>query len=323
MPPRSPLARVWLPAAIVLAAAAGLVWPAPGLWLADVRASSYLVPVVMLLVSLRVPGRQLLQAVRHPLALLGSLLLTFGLFPPLALGWHALLGPPGGEARTALVILAAQPSTLATAAVLTQLAGGNAALAVVCTVASQLLSVFATPWVLALYVGHAVPVDAWALSLELFRAVLAPVLLGQILRPLVLRWVDRRSWALALVAESIIVSFVLMGFATTRTELVSTPWVAGLVLATVVAVHATMLAASTAVGLLLRLDGAGRIGFTLAASQKTVAAGILVWQTGFPSNPLGPIYVVLHHLLQTVADAILAPLMPRIRLGKRRLFPLT
>jgi predicted Na+-dependent transporter len=323
MPQRSLLARVWLPVAIVVAAVAGLAWPAPGQWLADVRASTWLVPVVMLLVSLRVPGQRLLEAVRHPLALLGSLALTFGLFPPVALGWQALLGPPGDEARSALLILAAQPSTLATAAVLTQLAGGNAALAVVCTVASQLVSVVATPWVLALYAGHAVPVDAWALTLDLARAVLAPVLLGQLLRPLVARWVERRSWVLSVAAESVVVSFVLMGFATARAELVALPGMAGLVLATVVAVHVTMLVGSTAVGLLLRLDGAGRIGFTLAASQKTVAAGILVWQTGFPGNPLGPIYVVLHHLVQTVGDAILAPLMPRIRLGKRRLFPLT
>lgn len=323
MPHRSLLARLWLPVAIAVAALAGLAWPAPGLWLADVRSADYLVPVVMLLVSLRVPGQRLLEAVRHPLALLASLALTFGLFPLVALGWQAVLGPTGDEARSALVILAAQPSTLATAAVLTQLAGGNAALAVVCTVVSQLVSVVATPWVLALYVGHAVPVDAWALSLGLVRAVLAPVLLGQLLRPLVVRWVERRSWALSIVAESLIVAFVLMGFATTRSALFAAPWTAVLVLATVLAVHATMLALSTAAGFLLRLDGAGRIGFTLAASQKTVAAGILVWQTGFANNPLGPIYVVLHHLLQTVADAILAPLMPRIRLGKRPLFPLT
>ncbi|MBN1772418.1 MAG: bile acid:sodium symporter [Deltaproteobacteria bacterium] len=323
MPPRSLLARAWLPVAIVLAAAAGLVWPDPGRWMADARASTWLVPVVMLLVSLRVPGRQLVEAVRHPLALLAGLVLTFGLFPPVALGWQALIGPPGDEARTALVILAAQPSTLATAAVLTQLAGGNAALAVVCTVTSQLVSIVATPWILALYVGRAVPVDAWALTLDLLRAVLVPVLLGQLLRPLVARWAERWSGVLSVGAELIVVSFVLMGFAAAGAELISTPLAAGLVLATVVAVHATMLVGSTLVGLLLRLDGPGRIGFTLVASQKTVAAGILVWQAGFPGNPLGPIYVVLHHLLQTVVDALLAPLMPRIRLGKRRLFPLT
>ncbi|NMC71054.1 MAG: bile acid:sodium symporter [Myxococcales bacterium] len=323
MPPRSRLARAWLPVAIVVSATAGLLWPAPGRWMADARASTWLVPVVMLLVSLRVPGRRLVEAVRHPLALLASLALTFGLFPPLALAWQALFGPATDEARTALVILAAQPSTLATAAVLTQLAGGNAALAVVCTVTSQIASIVATPWILALYVGRVVPVDAWALTFDLLRAVLVPVLLGQILRPLVVRLVERWSGVLSVVAESVVVSFVLMGFATARADLVAAPATAGLVLATVVAVHATMLASSTAAGFLLRLDGPGRLGLTLAASQKTVAAGILVWQIGFPGNALGPIYVVLHHLLQTVADSILAPLMPRIRLGKRHLFPLT
>lgn len=323
MPLHSRLARAWLPVAIVLAATAGLVWPAPGRWMADARASIWLVPVVMLLVSLRVPGRRLVEAIRHPVPLLAGLALVFGAFPPIALGWQALFGPTTDEARTALVILAAQPSTLATAAVLTQLAGGNAALAMVCTVASQMASIVATPWILALYVGRAVPVDAWALTFDLLRAVLAPVLLGQILRPFVARQVERWSGVLSVAAELIVVSFVLMGFATARTELVSTPHTAGLVLATVIAVHATMWLGSTLVGFLLRLDGPGRIGFTLAASQKTVAAGILVWQAGFPGNPLGPIYVVLHHLLQTVVDAVLAPLMPRIRLGKRRLFPLT
>jgi sodium/bile acid cotransporter 7 len=207
--------------------------------------------------------------------------------------------------------------------VLTQLAGGDVALAVVCTVVSQVVSTVATPWILALYVGRVVPVDTWALTLDLLRAVLIPVLLGQLLRPRMVRFVERRSGVLSVAAESIVVSFVLMGFATARADLLADPRTVGLVLATVAAVHVTMLASSTLVGFLLRLEGPGRLGFTLAASQKTVAAGVLVWQAGFPANPLGPIYVVLHHLLQTVADSILAPLMPRIRLGKRRLFPLT
>jgi len=323
MPSPSRLARAWLPIAIVVSATVGLLWPGPGRWMADARASQWLVPVVMLLVSLRVPGRRLLEAARHPLALLASLALTFGIFPPLALGWQALFGPATVEARTALMILAAQPSTLATAAVLTQLAGGDTALAVVCTVVSQAASVVATPWILAGYVGRVVPVDAWALTLDLLRAVLIPVMLGQVLRARAVRFIERRSGVLSAAAESIVVSFVLMGFATARADLIAHPRTAGLVLATVVAVHATMLAIATLVGYLVRLDGPGRLGFTLAASQKTVAAGVLVWQVGFPGNPLGPIYVVLHHLVQTVADSILAPFMPRIRLGKRRLFPLT
>jgi predicted Na+-dependent transporter len=120
-----------------------------------------------------------------------------------------------------------------------------------------------------------------------------------------------------------VVSFVLMGFSTARPLLERDPGVAFLALGTVALIHGTMLLLSTAAGFLLRLDGAGRIAFALSSSQKTVAAGILVWQAGFPGNLLGPIFVVLHHLLQTVADSLLAPQMHRIRLGKRRLFPLT
>jgi predicted Na+-dependent transporter len=323
MAPRSPLARFWLPVAILVAAGYALWDPRPGMWLSGHHAVAWLVPVVMFLISLRVPGARLVEAVRHPAAVLASLTLLYGVFPLVALGWQAVLGPDGPDARTAIVILAAQPSTLATATVLTQLAGGNAALAVVCTAASQLASVVATPWILQLYVGHAVPVDTWGLAWDLVRAVLLPILAGQTLRLAVHCWADRRPMVLSLAAESIIVLFVLMGFAAARPLLERDPVVALTAFGMVVAVHATMLALATAVGTLIRLDGPGRIGFTLASSQKTLAAGVLVWQTGFPANLLGPIFVVLYHLLQTVADALLAPQMPRIRLGKRRLFPLT
>jgi BASS family bile acid:Na+ symporter len=320
---RSLLARLWLPVAILSAAGFALWRPAPGLWLSSHHAVDILVPVVMFLISLRVPGSHLVDALRHPLALLGSLALVFGLYPPIALGWQALFGPSGTDAQTAMVILAAQPSTLATAAVLTQIAGGNAALAVVCTAASQVLSVVATPWILQLYVGHAVPVDAWALTVDLLRSVLLPIAVGQLVRLPLKRWIERRSMLPSLVAESIVVLLALIGFSTARRLLSADPLVALQALGTVAVIHASMLVLATLAGYVLRLDGAGRIAFTLASSQKTVAAGVLVWQVGFPGNTLGPVFVVLHHLLQTVADSLLAPLMPRIRMGKRRLFPLT
>jgi predicted Na+-dependent transporter len=222
-----------------------------------------------------------------------------------------------------MMILAAQPSTLATAVVLTAIAGGDAALAVVCTVTSQVLSVVLTPWTLALFVGRSVPVDAWALAVGLLRSVLLPVAVGQLVRWRLARWIDRRATVVAVLTESVVVSFVLMGFSSGRALLWSRPDAALAVFGSVAALHGTMLAVSTGFALLLRLDGAGRIAFTLAASQKTVAAGILVWQTGFPGNPLGPIFVVLHHLVQTVGDSILASQMQRIRIGKTRLFRLT
>jgi len=320
---RSLLARLWLPVAILSAAGFALWLPAPGLWLSSHHAVAVVVPLVMFLISLRVPGSQLVDALRHPLALLGSLALVFGLYPPIALGWQALLGPAGTDAQTAMVILAAQPSTLATAVVLTQIAGGNAALAVVCTASSQILSVVATPWILQLYVGRAVPVDAWALMVDLLRSVLLPIAVGQIVRLPLRAWIERHSMAASLVAESFVVLLALIGFSTAHRLLGAEPLLALQALGTVTVIHVSMLVLSTLAGLVLRLDGAGRIAFTLASSQKTVAAGVLVSQVGFPGNALGPVFVVLHHLFQTVTDAVLAPLMPRIRMGKRRLFPLT
>jgi predicted Na+-dependent transporter len=152
---------------------------------------------------------------------------------------------------------------------------------------------------------------------------LLPIAVGQVVRLPLKRWIERRSMLPSLVAESIVVLLALIGFSTAHRLLSAEPLVALEALGTVAVIHASMLVLATLAGYVLRLDGAGRIAFTLASSQKTVAAGVLVWQVGFPGNALGPVFVVLHHLLQTVADSVLAPLMPRIRMGKRRLFPLT
>ncbi len=317
---RRALAGAALPIAAALAALAGLWRPDTGNLLAGSGALELMVPAVMFLISLRVDGSQLAAAVRRPLPLIASLAIVFGLFPPVALGWHALLGPPGPDGRTAMLILASQPGTLATAAVLTSIGGGNVALALVCTTASQIASAAMTPLLLAAYVGATVHVDVGGLARDLAIHVVLPIVAGQALRLPLRARLDRAGPWLALGAEAIVVAFVLVGFSRARPMLFSDPGLALAAVAAVTGIHATMLAASAAAGSLILRSGGDRLAFTMAASQKTVAAGILVWQSGFPANPVGPLFLVLHHLVQTVGDALLAPRAARVRVGRWRPF---
>jgi predicted Na+-dependent transporter len=315
--------RAWLPAAILAAAALGLRYSDAGLAVSRSAAVDLLIPLVMFLVSLRVRAERIVGALRRPWPILASLALVYGVFPPLAWGVQSLVGPAGADGYAAMMILAAQPSTLATASVLAGAAGGDAATAMVCTLSSQVVSVAATPWLLALWVGSSVPVDVGGLMGTLLLSVLLPVAVGQAARWPWRSRLDAWSGGLGVAAEAVVVGFVFVGFATARPILWEHPGMVGGALAAVTIVHLAMLGLSGLASRGLGLDGPGRIGFTLASAQKTLAAGILVWRAGFLDNRSGPILVVLHHVVQLLVDSLLAPVLHRLAVPGRRPFPLT
>jgi hypothetical protein len=65
-------------------------------------------------------------------------------------------------------------------------------------------------------------------------------------------------------------------------------------------------------------DPGRRTAFVLCSSQKTLPAALLIWNSHFPSLVLGPLVAVAHHVLQLVADSLLAPDFLRLPLVRNR-----
>ncbi|KAK9726992.1 hypothetical protein RND81_05G250800 [Saponaria officinalis] len=109
-----------------------------------------------------------------------SILLLCPLFAKLIL--KVPLVPP--EFVTGLAIFGCMPTTLNGGVALTQLVGGNTALALALTVSSVLLSILTVPLWITKYVadGFGLTIPSWPLFQSLLLTLIVPLILGKVLR---------------------------------------------------------------------------------------------------------------------------------------------
>ena len=300
------LTRFWLVGAVTLAVAAAILFPGGAAPLADYYIVDGAVVVVMFLGSLKISSQSFAAVFKRPQLLLLSVLSVFALSPAVSLVLARIVGFSAPEEIAAVLLCSAQASTLATAVVLTEVAGGNVALAMVITVVNNTATVFLTPLVFELAAGARVEVDGLVMAREMAVKLLAPVVLAQLQRRWIGAFAERHRRRLSITSQVIILLYIYTGVAAaTHLEGSRTIFVRLGVL--VLALHGIMLAVNALVARVATRDPGSRAAFVLTSSQKTLPAAILVWKSCFPTLPLGPVAAVMHHVLQLVVDSVLAP----------------
>lgn len=238
---------------------------------------------------------------------------TYALIPLLGLGFDAVAGRWLPEPlRVGFLFLAVLPTTISTAIVYTSMAGGNAAAALVNATISNVLGVFITPvWVGLLLQVRGEPVPVWPLIRELTLLVLLPLVIGQVLRPLLRGWIEaHRAWGNRL--NNAMVLFIV--YAAFSESVSSGVWVrhgwpvalqtlAGAVVLFTIVMLLVVLAVRW-----MRLDAADRTAALFCAPQKTLAAGVPMANLIFAGHPaLGLILlpVMLYHPVQLLVGGVL------------------
>ena len=162
-----------------------------GLWLPEggiaIKNTGWATPVlvgVMMGISGFTLDTGKLQSQATNLGAIGLVLVsTYCVAPLVAYGLAIGLQPEGNaHFLTAVMILAAQASSLASALALTVLARGNQEIALIFTLLSSSLTVVLTPFILQLSVGAEVELPVASMILKMLQVVILPVLLGQVLR---------------------------------------------------------------------------------------------------------------------------------------------
>ena len=299
--------RYWFLVALLCLIPVGLWAPKPGLY---IKEQGQIIPVfvgLMLGVSgFSMDASSLVRQVFNWRAILPVLLSTFALAPAAAYGLALWLRPEGDPYfLPAMMILAAQAGTLASALALTMMAGGNRELALVVTLLSNSLTVLLTPLILERTVGTAVQFNTSTMVLRLFLIVLLPILIGQLLRPKLWEHAKPIRPALKVVPQLIIVLFVYAGFASGADKLRQGGELLFRFLIACVALHIILLGVMALVSGVLKLSWPDRTAMILCGSQKTLPNGIYIWSQFFPSNPYGAVPLVLFHLFQLIADTLL------------------
>ncbi|WP_277189283.1 bile acid:sodium symporter family protein [Caballeronia sp. BR00000012568055] len=241
------------------------------------------------------------------------LLSTFALFPLLGLGLKPVLTPLVTPALySGILFLCTLPSTVQSSIAFTSMAKGNVPAAVCSASASSLLGIFITPALVGLLLSsNATTGSPWHTVGSIVLQLLVPFIAGQLLRPAIGKWIDKRKAVLKFVDQGSILLVVYVAFSAAVNEgiwhSISLSALAGLL-----AVNILLLA----LALFITAFAAKRLGFSRAdqitiifcGSKKSLAAGIPMAKVIFASHAVGAVVLplMLFHQIQLMVCAVLA-----------------
>ena len=277
---RTLVSRYWFLAMLLMMIPAGLWLPGGGRAIKDAGwVTPVLVGVMMAVSGFTLDTGKLHRQAANLGAILLVLFSTYCVAPAVAYGLALWLQPAGHpHFLTAVMIMAAQASSLASALALTVLSRGNQELALIFTLLSSSLTVVLTPLVLQLSIGASVEIPLGQMILKMLLVVVMPVALGQALRRFL--WDSNADVVLRIVVISALL-------------------------------HAILLAWNFGVSVLLRMDRGTGTALVFCGSQKTLPNGIYLWQHFFADNPIGALPLALYHLIQLIAASLLVPFFER------------
>ncbi|XP_039133517.1 probable sodium/metabolite cotransporter BASS4, chloroplastic isoform X4 [Dioscorea cayenensis subsp. rotundata] len=196
-------AKNFLPLALVCGVAFGVADPTLGCLAHKYSLSRVSTFGIFFISGLTLQSREIDAAIEAwPAGLFGlsSILLFTPLFSRLIL--QLKLVPQ--EFVTGVAVFCCMPTTLSSGIALTQLAGGNSALALAMTVISNMLGIMIVPFSLSIFImtGRGVSVPTLELFRSLFNTLLVPLVLGKVLRDIlsgVAKFVDQNRHSLSMV----------------------------------------------------------------------------------------------------------------------------
>jgi sodium/bile acid cotransporter 7 len=269
------------------------------------------VATVLFLMALPLEFSSMWAALRRPAPTLLAIAINFGLLP--AFAWLVSLTLTETLA-VGLLVTAATPCTLASAAVWTRRAGGNDAVALMVTIFTNLTCFLVTPALLLITTGRGgVDIPAGEMVARLGFLVVLPIVLGQLsrLRRPIGLWATRRKTTLSTLAQCGILFMVMIGAIRSGIELRETTDGKSLaatdfasMLGAVVVVHSAALAAGHVLATVLGIDRPNRIAVGFAGSQKTLMVGLYVATTYFGGLAILP--MVAYHVVQLLIDTVVA-----------------
>lgn len=237
---------------------------------------------------------------------------TFVVSPLLGLATITALGSHfDGPLRIGVLYLSALPSTISSAVALTASAGGRVAVAIFNATLSSLLAIVLTPSWLALG-GEQLSFPLAQIFLGLLQALVLPLALGQLLRPLIKGWITRHRFWLRHVDRCVILLLVYTAFGSSVAYDVWSGFAWSTLLATVVLCALALLGLMSGMawlGLRLGFEASLRKALVFCASQKSLAVGVPMAQLVFTNDPhLGIILlpIMVYHPLQLILGAVIA-----------------
>jgi sodium/bile acid cotransporter 7 len=244
---------------------------------------------------------------------------TFVIFPLVGLGFEIFLRsiwPDEPQAiREGFLYLCVLPSTVSTSVVLTSVAGGNTAAAILSAAFSNIVGVVLTPLLVGLLMhatGRTGSGSFGPLLLEITMLTLLPFAAGVGLRPFVRQWVDANKKWVNRISNSVILFFVYSAFCDSVKEKVWHQYGILLtvqVLICVAALFGVMSFLIYVASRLARLNRDDAIACYFCSVKKTLAMGVPLAMLIFGSRAdlsLILLPIMFYHPFQLFVNGLLA-----------------
>lgn len=209
--------------------------------------------------------------------------------------------------------LCALPSTISSSVALTGSAGGNVPAAILNASMSSVFGIFMTPWLVSLVIGTGSGgIDLGPTLLKLSLMLLLPLILGQLLRPLIGKFFAKHKKYTNLIDKIVILLLVYAAFCnsmvsglwqTQGNSVIAMAFIGSAVLLVVI------LLLTTGTARLLKFNHADKVAAVFCATKKSLAAGAPMAALIFGNNPaLGLILlpIMIYHPLQLIICSVMA-----------------
>jgi sodium/bile acid cotransporter 7 len=233
-------------------------------------------------------------------------LMTIFLIAPL-IAWGMGYLPMDIQIKTGLFIVAVMPSTLSSGVVMTGLAGGNMAHALVVTILANTAAVLTIPLSLGLLLSSPesarnIEIDKGAITLQIGLLVLTPLVVGVMARfksgpprPAARKAAQRVNQVLILV-------MVWMALSQGRNTLVNHLGALMPIGIMVFVYHLILILISVGLVRSLNLPSGRRESVILMGAQKTLPLSVILQVRLFPDYGLTLVVCVAHHIIHLIMD---------------------
>jgi solute carrier family 10 (sodium/bile acid cotransporter), member 7 len=196
------------------------LFPEPGArngWLHPDLISDFGIALILFLQGLSIPLEKVRRGAGNWRMHVIIQVFTFVIFPIVGLGFQLLLPHIWADEPEAIkqgfLYLCVLPSTVSTSVVLTSVAGGNTAAAILSAAFSNIVGVILTPLLVSLLMhatGHSGPIGP--LLIQITMLTLLPFTVGTVLRRFVRDWVDANKRWINPVSNGVILFIVYTAF---------------------------------------------------------------------------------------------------------------
>lgn len=241
------------------------------------------------------------------------LLMTFAAFPLIGvLLKPMMLWLVTPELYTGILFLCVLPSTVQSSIAFTAVARGNVPAAVCSASASNLIGIFLTPLLVSMMIAtQGENHSSLQAMLKIVYQLLLPFVAGQIARPWLQSWMEKRASSLKMLDQSSILMVVYVAFSEAVSEGLWQQLPLAMLLSLLV-ISAVMLAMI----MLLTTFASRRFGFNkedeitifFCGSKKSLASGVPMAKVLFASHTVGMVLLplMLFHQLQLMVCAVMA-----------------